>query len=135
MDRVDLAKAALIVERLEASDASLRAVQLRVLGGAMARVAPDATAFAHRGKRILGNVAAFIDAPEQHDERMAWVESLTEQLRADDHTAYVNFLEDEGAARVRDAYPAATWDRLAAVKRRYDPTNIFRLNQNVPPAA
>jgi len=46
----------------------------------------------------------------------------------------VNFLGDEGAARVRDAYPGSTWDRLAAIKARYDPTNLFRLNQNIPPA-
>jgi FAD/FMN-containing dehydrogenase len=46
----------------------------------------------------------------------------------------VNFLADEGTARVRAAYPGATWDRLAAIKARYDPTNLFRLNQNVPPA-
>jgi hypothetical protein len=132
---VDLETASLIVERLAASDASLRAVQLRVLGGAMARVAPDATAFAHRDKRIMVNVAAFIDAPEQRPEREAWVASLTEALRGDDHDAYVNFLEDEGAARVHDAYPAGTWERLAEVKRRYDPTNLFHLNQNIPPAA
>jgi FAD/FMN-containing dehydrogenase len=46
----------------------------------------------------------------------------------------VNFLEDEGEARVRQAYPDGTWERLAEVKRRYDPTNLFRLNQNIPPA-
>ena len=45
----------------------------------------------------------------------------------------MNFLGDEGEARVRAAYPGATWDRLAAVKARYDPTNLFRLNQNIPP--
>ena len=133
-DDVDLATASLIIERLAASDASLRAVQLRVLGGAFARVAPDATAFAHRDKRIMANVAAFIDAPEQRPEREAWVTSLAESLRGDDHDAYVNFLEDEGAARVHDAYPAGTWERLAEVKRRYDPTNLFHHNQNIPPA-
>ena len=47
---------------------------------------------------------------------------------------YVAFLGDEGEARVRDAYPGSTWDRLAAIKGRYDPTNLFHLNQNVPPA-
>jgi len=47
---------------------------------------------------------------------------------------YVNFLGDEGVARIREAYPGATWDRLAAIKGRYDPTNLFRLNQNIPPA-
>ena len=60
--------------------------------------------------------------------------SLAESLRGDDHDAYVNFLEDEGAARVHDAYPAGTWERLAEVKRRYDPTNLFHHNQNIPPA-
>ena len=47
---------------------------------------------------------------------------------------YVNFLGDEGEARVREAYPGSTWDRIAAIKARYDPTNLFRLNQNIPPA-
>ena len=46
---------------------------------------------------------------------------------------YVNFLSDEGPERVREAYPGATWDRLVEVKRRYDPDNLFRRNQNIPP--
>jgi FAD/FMN-containing dehydrogenase len=50
-----------------------------------------------------------------------------------EHGAYVGFLGDEGTARVREAYPGATWDRLVAVKARHDPTNLFRLNQNIPP--
>ena len=45
----------------------------------------------------------------------------------------MNFVADEGPDRVHEAYPGTTWDRLAAVKRRYDPSNLFRLNQNVPP--
>jgi FAD/FMN-containing dehydrogenase len=56
-------------------------------------------------------------------------------MRQGDDGAYVNFLADEGEARVRAAYPGPTWDRLAAIKRRYDPTNLFRLNQNIPPGA
>ena len=48
--------------------------------------------------------------------------------------AYVNFIGDEGPERVRDAYPGGTWNRLAEIKRRYDPTNLFHRNQNVPPA-
>jgi FAD/FMN-containing dehydrogenase len=51
-----------------------------------------------------------------------------------DAGVYVNFLGDEGEMRVRDAYPGDTWSRLAAVKRRYDPSNLFRLNHNIPPA-
>jgi len=46
----------------------------------------------------------------------------------------VNFLGDEGERRVREAYPPATYARLAALKKRYDPTNLFHLNQNIPPA-
>ena len=53
----------------------------------------------------------------------------------EDHGVYVNFLVDEGEERIRAAYPGATWDRLAAIKRRYDPDNVFRRNQNVPPQA
>ena len=48
--------------------------------------------------------------------------------------AYVNFVNDEGPERVRAAYPGATWDRLAAIKARYDPENLFHRNHNVPPA-
>ena len=49
------------------------------------------------------------------------------------HGAYVGFLGDEGPARVHQAYPGPTWERLAEIKRRYDPANLFRLNQNVKP--
>ncbi len=135
-DRIGRDEAAAILARLEASDASMRVAQLRVLGGAMARVPADATAFAHRASRILAVVAALHDGtPEDRAHRQAWVDELVATLRQDDHGAYVNFLADEGEARVREAFPGETWKRLAAVKRRYDPTNVFRLNQNVPPGA
>ena len=51
----------------------------------------------------------------------------------DDDGAYVNFLGDEGEESVRKAYPDATWDRLVEIKERYNPTNLFRLNHNIPP--
>jgi hypothetical protein len=128
-------EAQLLVERLTASDAALRAVQLRVLGGAVADVPSDATAYAHRTSRIMVNIAAFYDGEEDRARRTAWVEDLMAALRQGDDGAYVNFLADEGPDRVRAAYPGATWDRLAAVKATYDPGNLFRLNQNVPPRA
>jgi FAD/FMN-containing dehydrogenase len=124
-----------IVDRLESSDATMRVTQLRVLGGAIARVPAEATAFAHRNSRIMTNVAAFFDGPEDKAVREAWVEELAADLHQGDTGAYVNFLGDEGIARVRAAYPDTTWDRLAAIKRRYDPANLFRLNQNIPPAS
>lgn len=55
-------------------------------------------------------------------------------LRTEGSGVYVNFLENEGVDRVRDAYPGTTYDRLAAIKGRYDPENVFRFNQNIPPA-
>jgi FAD/FMN-containing dehydrogenase len=138
MDAVDAATAKLIVDRLEAhmadTDAMMVAAQLRVLGGAAGRVPADATAYAHRDARIMGNVAVLVTAADDLPAHVPWVESLTADLRRDDHRAYVNFLSDEGEERVRDAYPGATWDRLAAIKRRYDPDNRFHRNQNVPPA-
>jgi FAD/FMN-containing dehydrogenase len=134
MDSVDRGVAETIVDHLEASDASMRVAQLRVLGGAMARVPADATAFAHRRSRIMVNVAAFYEGADGRIVRQAWVDRFAAALRQDDPGAYVNFLGDEGEGRVRAAYPGTTWDRLASVKRRYDPTNLFRLNQNIPPA-
>jgi FAD/FMN-containing dehydrogenase len=133
VDVIDLGVATTIMEFLHASDASMRVAQLRVLGGAMARVPADATAYAHRARRIMVNVAAFYEGPEDRPAREAWVSEFAAALGQDDDGAYVNFLGDEGQARVRAAYPGATWDRLTAIKSRYDPTNLFRLNQNIPP--
>jgi FAD/FMN-containing dehydrogenase len=135
VDRVDLPAAQTIMRYLEDSDATMRVAQLRVLGGAISRVPADATAFAHRRSRIMVNLAAFYEGPEDQAIRERWVAEFVEALRQDDAGVYVNFLGDEGEAQVRAAYPGATWDRLAAIKARYDPTNLFHLNQNVPPAA
>jgi len=133
LDRVDGTVADTILEHIQASDAAMRAVQLRALGGAMARVPVEATAFAHRHSRIMANVAAFYEGPADRDRRQAWVDGLAAALHQDDDGAYVNFLGDEGPERVRQAYPGPTWDRLVEVKRRYDPDNLFRRNQNIPP--
>jgi hypothetical protein len=134
LDSIGQDEATLIVDRLQASDATLRVAQLRVLGGAVARVPAGATAYAHRAKRIMVNVANFYDGPEDRVVRAAWAEGVVAALRQGDDAAYVNFLMDEGRERVRAAYPGATWDRLADVKATYDPENFFRLNQNVVPS-
>jgi FAD/FMN-containing dehydrogenase len=134
VDTIDAGAAEAIVDRLASSDATLRAAQIRVLGGAVSRVPDDATAYGHRSSRIMVNVAAFYDGADDRIRRQAWVDELTGLLHQGDDGAYVNFLGDEGADRVRAAYPGATWDRLAAVKAEYDPSNLFRSNQNIPPA-
>jgi Berberine and berberine like len=80
------------------------------------------------------NVAAFYEGGEDRAIREAWVSDFAAALRQDDAGAYVGFLGNEGEARIRAAYPGSIWDRLRAIKGRYDPTNLFRLNQNIPPA-
>jgi FAD/FMN-containing dehydrogenase len=134
LDQVDEPAAGAMLERLRVSTGSLTVAQLRVLGGAMARVPVDATAFAHRRSPIMAHVAALYEKPEDKAVHEAWASESMDALKQDDGGAYVNFLGDEGAERVRSAYPAKTWERLALIKRRYDPTNLFRLNQNIPPA-
>ena len=132
VDSIDHAAAGTIVERLEASTAQMPVTQIRVLGGAMARVPNDATAFAHRDRRLMVNAVALYGDPAGRATHEAWVDAFAEAVQRGPVGAYVNFLGDEGEARVRQAYPAATRERLAEIKGRYDPTNLFRLNQNVP---
>jgi FAD/FMN-containing dehydrogenase len=135
VDAFDEAAARELLARLRASTAQLAASQIRVLGGATARVASDATAYAHRERRLLLNVAAVYASPEEDAVHRAWADDAAAGLRHGTDGAYVNFVGDEGAARVRAAYPGETWNRLAEIKRRYDPENVFRLNQNIRPAA
>jgi hypothetical protein len=134
IDQVDRNMAQMIIDYLQASDAAVRVAQLRVLGGAMARVPADATAFAHRQSRIMVNLAAFYDGPEDQAVRQAWVADFAAALHQGDSGVYMNFLGDEGEARLRNAYPGKTWDRLAEIKARYDPTNLFHHNHNISPA-
>ena len=133
-EQIDRGVAAEILGRLSASTAEMRVAQLRVLGGATARVPADATAFSHRARRIMVNLGAVHASPDEAPVHEAWLDAFAESLRGENDDAYVNFLGDEGPERVRAAYPGETYDRLAAVKAEYDPDNLFCLNQNVQPA-
>jgi FAD/FMN-containing dehydrogenase len=133
IDYVDRLVAEKILNHLKASTSSMAVTQLRALGGAMARIPVDATAFAHRKSRIMVNVAALYEKIEQKATHESWVADFAAALRQSDAGAYVNFLGNEGDAQVRAAYPGSTLNRLAGIKARYDPTNLFRLNHNIPP--
>ena len=131
-----LRQAETILERIGESSAPMAACELRVLGGAMARVSADATAFAHRHSRMMINVAAIYDpSTSERTEHATWARGLSAELHDGDPGAYAGFLADEGEARIRAAYPGATWERLAAIKATYDPDNVLRLNQNIAPRA
>ena len=117
--------------------AMMGVAQLRTLGGAMARVPADATAFAHRQSKIMVNVAALYDT--SRDEVAVHgpgVEGFAAALRQGDAGAYVNSSCDEGEARHLVPHTRARCGTDSGqIKARYDPTNLFRLNQNIPPAA
>jgi FAD/FMN-containing dehydrogenase len=133
-DSLDAGGAEAILERLPQSTAPMRAVQVRVLGGAMAGTPNDATAFAHRDRGMLVNIAAmYVDAAEKetHD---GWVDGLADALGKNGAGGYVGFLGDEDEETLRAAYPGGNWERLRGLKRRYDPDNLFRLNHNIAPA-
>jgi hypothetical protein len=114
VDAIDRRAAQAIVDHLLASTAPLAVAQLRVLGGAMARVPTEATAFAHRKRRLMVAIGAVYERAEGTPLHDAWVSGFAAALRQGAADVYVNFLGDEGQARVREAYPGPTWDRLAA---------------------
>jgi FAD binding domain-containing protein/berberine-like enzyme len=103
------------------------------LGGAMSRVGEDETAFTGRTAGFTYNINATTATAEGFEAEREWARSFWSALEPFHTNVYVNFLMDEGEERVREAYGAQKYDRLKALKRRYDPDNFFRLNQNIPP--
>jgi FAD/FMN-containing dehydrogenase len=119
-DHIDESVGATILEGLNRSDSWLRFVQFRVLGGAISRIAPDATAYAHRKSPIMVIVARVL-------------EELAEALYQGDDGAYINFFGPHDGDRIEAAYPGETLVRLRRIKATYDPTNLFRHNDNITP--
>jgi len=103
------------------------------INGACNRVAPDATAFAYREARFATVIAGMWPDPADNARNTRWVKDYYQALAPHSLTAgYVNFMAEDDAGRVRDNY-RGNWDRLVAVKRKYDPDNLFHLNQNIRP--
>lgn len=121
-------------DRLEETTAMFSVVQVRALGGAIARVPVDATAFAHRDRPFMTTVTAIFQDESEIGEHTEWVAPLAEKLTTGRPGAYVGFIGNEGEDRVHAAYPGGTYERLAQVKSKYDPSNLFRMNINVKPA-
>ena len=106
---------------------------LNHFGGAMSRIPNDATPFAHRDALFAFSPDALWDKPEDTAANVEWAKGYWQALRAySPRGAYVNFLTDEGQDRVRESYQG-NYDRLVQIKGKYDPTNLFRLNQNIKP--
>jgi len=111
----------------------LSELHIHHLGGAMGRVPADATAFGTRDKPYVLNVVARTPGAEGFDGVTEWARSACSAL-GPNAASYVNFTGEASEDRVRASYPPATYARLVAVKDRYDPTNLFRLNQNIAPS-
>jgi hypothetical protein len=103
------------------------------LGGAVARVGEDETAFTGRDAGHTVNIIGITRTGEGFDPEREWARGLWSALEPHHLNVYVNFLMAEGEERIRQAYGAEKYDRLKALKRKYDPDNVFRLNQNIPP--
>jgi hypothetical protein len=128
---------AVIAEHLPRKSSPLSFMPTFVLGGAYRRVGEDATAFGgSRTAAFVVNIAAICPAPELLEADRAWVRAFWEALRphASGSGSYVNFMAEYEEDRVRAAYGAPKYERLAQIKAQYDPDNIFHLNMNIKPA-
>ncbi|HLV97539.1 MAG TPA: FAD-binding oxidoreductase [Ktedonobacterales bacterium] len=130
----DLSDAAMdtMIEYATKATSPLSMIHLHQLGGAMNRVAADATAFGYRNEGFVVNIIGMWPTPGDNEHHINWARGLFAALQPEAHGAYVNFLGDEGQGRVRSAY-GPNYERLVALKRKYDPANLFRLNQNIRP--
>jgi FAD/FMN-containing dehydrogenase len=140
VDELDDRAIEIITLRLANASSRRALVNLRVLGGAAARIPNDATAFAHRDRRAAAWLITPFEDPAEAARHEAWTADFEAELREAGcgSGAFVNFTGgdgEHGTAAVEAAYPPATRARLAEVKRRYDPDNVFRSNVNVAPAA
>jgi FAD/FMN-containing dehydrogenase len=124
-----------IADQASAITSPLTSIPIFTQGGAVARVATDATAYPHRDAvHDINIVAAWQPDDPEPDRHIAWVRQFFAALEPHSRGVYVNFTSDDASERVRDAaYGTLAWDRLVALKNKHDPTNFFRLNANIPP--
>jgi FAD/FMN-containing dehydrogenase len=137
LDNLDNDAVEIMVDRAEHRSSPATMVFVQHLGGGIRRVRPDQTAFPVRDAGCIMNFAGTWRDARQNGQHVAWVRDAWERLaRSSGRTVYLNYLgqeERDATALVRSAF-GANYDRLVGVKTKYDPTNFFRLNQNIPPA-
>jgi FAD/FMN-containing dehydrogenase len=123
-----------LVEQARRMPAPFAAVHIHHVEGAVRRAPGGATAYAHRDAPFVLNIVGLWMDPAQTEASQQWVRSFWQAIRPfGTGGGYLNFLGDEGEERVRGAYGETTYARLVELKRRYDPTNLFQLNQNIRP--
>jgi FAD/FMN-containing dehydrogenase len=125
-----------IVEQAAAITSPLSAIPIFTLGGAVARVGEDATAFTGRSAaHDINFVASWLPDDSEPERHKAWARAAWEAMRPFAQGVYVNFMSDEPGPHVQVAYGDRKYARLAALKSKYDPSNVFRFNQNIAPAS
>ncbi len=126
-----------IVEHASRVTSPMSSIPIFTFGGAVARVAPESMAFAHRDAcHDINIVASWAPTDPERKRHVDWVRGFFAALEPYSRGVYVNFASDESSSQVRaGAYSPRQWERLVALKTRYDPTNLFRCNVNIPPAA
>jgi FAD binding domain/Berberine and berberine like len=135
LTEITSATAEVLVEAFEAAPSIMSGILIENFHGAVTRVDPQATAFPHRepGYNLL--IAAQWPDPADSDANMSWLHDTYEALEPfTAPRAYVNYMGADDADRVPQAY-GPNYERLAQIKGRYDPENLFHLNQNIAPAA
>jgi FAD/FMN-containing dehydrogenase len=125
----------IIVERAEQITSPLSTVAIFTLGGAVARVPEDATAFPNRdAAHDINIVGSWMPDEPEPDRHIEWVRGLFGALEPFSKGVYVNFTSDDSLERVRtEAYSPGQWTRLVDLKAKLDPANFFRCNANIPP--
>ena len=121
------------VEHTSRISSPLTSFPIWQLGGAVSRVADDETAFSGRSSGFTYNIGACTESRAGFEQEREWVRDFWSALTPWHEGVYVNFLGDEGAQRVQQAYGVEKFAKLQALKQKYDPDNFFHINQNIPP--
>jgi len=134
LQNLDEAGIDLILEHVAKLNSDYSQVLLTGMGGAMSRIAEGETAFGgRRAPQVIEILAKWV-GDEDPSSYVEWAENFWEALRPTSAGAYINFMGDEGEARVRHAYGEDIYARLATLKQQYDPSNFFSMNRNITPA-
>jgi hypothetical protein len=122
------------ISRFKLVPSPLSAIHIHQLGGAIRRVGDNATAIGKRNAAYVSNIVSMWISPEESDKNVKWTKDTFDAFaKFSEEGAYVNFLGEDGSDRVRAAYGEGKYRRLSQLKRKYDPTNFFHLNQNIRP--
>jgi FAD/FMN-containing dehydrogenase len=135
VDEISDETIAVLMEHGPRMPSPLSSFYFQHLGGAIGRPGPDAAAFGHRDAVFDFTILTVWQDPAEDAEQIAWARDFHSAMQPHATGVYVNNLGVEGSDRVRAAYAPATYARLVSLKDRYDPENVFRLNQNVAPSS